>query len=285
MGKRVDFSARTVITPDPNLWLDEVGVPKSIAMNLTYPEVVTPYNLERIRELIYNGPDVYPGAKYVERDDGFKINLAYVANRSDIPLEMGYKVGICMNSMSVLERSKILFQPMHTCLSRTERHDSFRSFGFIPFLFGLVEWQVIRHISDGDVVLFNRQPSLHKMSIMGHRIRVMPYSTFRLNLSVTSPYNADFDGDEMNMHIAETQQTRAEVRELMMVPRYERARDAEPLDLVWSFTIPLKNLFRRCVDVLCRPRGTSLLWALYRTLYWVVCFSLSVTCFCREILS
>jgi DNA-directed RNA polymerase II subunit RPB1 len=80
-------------------------------------------------------------------------------------------------------------------------------------------YKVERHLQDGDVVLFNRQPSLHKMSIMGHRIKIMPYSTFRLNLSVTSPYNADFDGDEMNMHVPQTFETRAEVTELMMVPK------------------------------------------------------------------
>jgi DNA-directed RNA polymerase II subunit RPB1 len=74
-------------------------------------------------------------------------------------------------------------------------------------------------LNDGDFVLFNRQPSLHKMSIMGHRIKIMPYSTFRLNLSVTSPYNADFDGDEMNMHVPQSFETRAEVLELMMVPK------------------------------------------------------------------
>lgn len=169
MGKRVDFSARTVITPDPNLQLYEVGVPYTIAKNLTYPEVVTPYNKDQLMALVENGPDDYPGAKYIERDDGYRVNLAFVQNRSDIQLEYGYKV--------------------------------------------------IRHIRDGDFVLFNRQPSLHKMSIMGHRIRVMPYSTFRLNLSVTSPYNADFDGDEMNLHVPQTEMTRAEVMELMLVPR------------------------------------------------------------------
>lgn len=169
MGKRVDFSARTVITPDPNLQLYEVGVPYSIARNLTYPDVVTPYNKDKLMELVENGPDEYPGAKYIERDDGWRVDLQHVQNRSDIQLEYGYKV--------------------------------------------------IRHVQNGDYVLFNRQPSLHKMSIMGHRIRVMPYSTFRLNLSVTSPYNADFDGDEMNMHVPQTEMTRAEVREIMLVPR------------------------------------------------------------------
>eukprot|EP00181_Compsopogon_caeruleus_P004164 CAMPEP_0184689352 /NCGR_PEP_ID=MMETSP0312-20130426/30607_1 /TAXON_ID=31354 /ORGANISM="Compsopogon coeruleus, Strain SAG 36.94" /LENGTH=1800 /DNA_ID=CAMNT_0027146691 /DNA_START=617 /DNA_END=6019 /DNA_ORIENTATION=+ len=166
MGKRVDFSARTVITPDPNLMPDEVGVPRSIAMNLTFPEVVTPYNYDRMMEVVARGPDEYPGAKYIETDDGQKFSILYLRDK---PLEIG--------------------------------------------------WKVIRHIVDGDVVLFNRQPSLHKMSIMGHRIRVMEHSTFRLNLSVTSPYNADFDGDEMNMHVAQSHQTRAEIFELMSVPR------------------------------------------------------------------
>ncbi len=168
MGKRVDFSARTVITPDPNLKLHEVGVPFTIAQNLTYPEVVTAFNMSDMKQLVENGPSTYPGAKYIQRDDGFKVNLQYVTNRAELQLEIGYTV--------------------------------------------------IRHIRDGDFVLFNRQPSLHKMSIMGHRIKVMHYSTFRLNLSVTSPYNADFDGDEMNLHVPQSHQTRAEVMELMLVP-------------------------------------------------------------------
>ncbi|MQM10300.1 hypothetical protein Taro_043192 [Colocasia esculenta] len=148
MGKRVDFSARTVITPDPTINIDELGVPWSIALNLTYPETVTPYNIER--------------------------NLWNMA----LILLLGKLV------------QNILSGKM-----------------------------VERHLNDGDFVLFNRQPSLHKMSIMGHRIRIMPYSTFRLNLSVTSPYNADFDGDEMNMHVPQSFETRAEVLELMMVPK------------------------------------------------------------------
>nr|AAK00310.1 DNA-dependent RNA polymerase II largest subunit RPB1 [Glaucosphaera vacuolata] len=169
MGKRVDFSGRTVISPDPNLRLDQVGVPQTIAMNLTYPEVVTPFNVEKMRRLVMNGPNEYPGAKYIERLDGSKVNLAFVKNRSDIHLNNGEKV--------------------------------------------------IRHLLDGDYVIFNRQPSLHKMSIMGHRVKVMRYSSFRLNLSCTSPYNADFDGDEMNLHVPQSPQARAEVMQLMMVPR------------------------------------------------------------------
>ncbi|OZJ04949.1 DNA-directed RNA polymerase II subunit rpb1 [Bifiguratus adelaidae] len=169
MGKRVDFSARTVITGDPNLMVDEVGVPRSIARNLTYPEIVTPYNIDRLQQLVHNGPTEHPGAKYVIRDTGERIDLRYHKGAADIPLHWGYKVE--------------------------------------------------RHINDGDIVIFNRQPSLHKMSMMGHRVRVMPYSTFRLNLSVTTPYNADFDGDEMNLHVPQSAETRAEVQEICMVPK------------------------------------------------------------------
>ena len=168
MGKRVDFSARTVITGDPNLSLDEVGVPRSIARTLTYPETVTPYNIHRLHQLVKNGPNLHPGAKYVIRDTGERIDLRHHKRAGEISLQYG--------------------------------------------------WKVERHIVDGDYIIFNRQPSLHKESMMGHRVRVMPYSTFRLNLSVTSPYNADFDGDEMNLHVPQSEETRAEINQLCMVP-------------------------------------------------------------------
>ncbi|KAI5303594.1 hypothetical protein KEM56_007384 [Ascosphaera pollenicola] len=169
MGKRVDFSARTVITGDPNLSLDEVGVPVSIARTLTYTEVVTPYNISKLVQMVNNGPNIHPGAKYIIRPTGEKLNL--VGNKTPNPgrlLQYGFKVE--------------------------------------------------RHILDGDVILFNRQPSLHKESMMAHRVRVMPYSTFRLNLSVTTPYNADFDGDEMNLHVPQSEESRAELKELALVP-------------------------------------------------------------------
>ncbi|KAI1289307.1 DNA-directed RNA polymerase II subunit RPB1 [Halotydeus destructor] len=169
MGKRVDFSARTVITPDPNLRIDEVGVPRSIAQNLTFPEIVTPFNIDEMHNLVRRGNTQYPGAKYIIRDNGERIDLRFHPKPSDLHLQFGYKVE--------------------------------------------------RHIRNGDIIVFNRQPTLHKMSMMGHRIRVLAWSTFRMNLSVTSPYNADFDGDEMNMHIPQSLETRAEVEQLAMVPR------------------------------------------------------------------
>eukprot|EP00890_Picochlorum_soloecismus_P003544 jgi/Picsp_1/4190/NSC_01699-R1_protein len=172
MGKRVDFSARTVITGDPNLALDELGVPWAIALNLTFPEVVTPHNMDKLRKLVENGPHPPPGetgARFIVRDDGSRLDLRFLRSDRDRFLQPGY----------------------------------------------IVE----RHMVNGDVVIFNRQPSLHKMSMMGHRVRILPYSTFRLNLSVTSPYNADFDGDEMNMHLVQGQEPRAEIKEIMSVPR------------------------------------------------------------------
>jgi len=177
-GKRVDFSARTVISPDPNLDINEVGVPLEIAKRLTVSEKVTVWNLEEMKKLVINGPDVYPGALYVTRPDGRKIRLDFVADRKKLAesLEPGY----------------------------------------------IVE----RHIRDGDIALFNRQPSLHRISIMAHRIKVLPYKTFRLHLAVCIPYNADFDGDEMNLHIPQSEEARSEARLLMQVqdqiisPRY-----------------------------------------------------------------
>ncbi|KAF2470997.1 beta and beta-prime subunits of DNA dependent RNA-polymerase [Lindgomyces ingoldianus] len=168
MGKRVDFSARTVITGDPNLSLDQVGVPPKIARTLTYPEVVTKFNISKLTNLVRNGPNQHPGANYVIKTDGTRLDLRHNKNLDQLRLQYG--------------------------------------------------WKVERHIDDDDVIIFNRQPSLHKESMMGHRVKVMPYSTFRLNLSVTSPYNADFDGDEMNLHVPQSDETRAEIMNLCMVP-------------------------------------------------------------------
>ncbi|CAM9817557.1 unnamed protein product, partial [Ectocarpus sp. 4 AP-2014] len=169
MGKRVDFSARTVITADPNLGIDQVGVPKSIALNLTVPELVTAFNVEEMAQLVARGPLEHPGARYIVRHDGVRVDLRFVRNKNSLTLQYGYAVE--------------------------------------------------RHLRDDDIIIFNRQPSLHKMSIMGHRVKVLDWSTFRMNLSVTSPYNADFDGDEMNLHVPQSLVAKAEAQELMMVPR------------------------------------------------------------------
>lgn len=167
-GKRVDFSARTVISPDPNISINEVGVPEYVARNLTLPEQVTKYNIEEIRNLIRRGPDIHPGATSLEGPDGSRFDLRY-ADREELAkmVEPGYKIE--------------------------------------------------RHLKDGDIVLFNRQPSLHRMSIMAHEVKVMPGQTFRLNLVVCPPYNADFDGDEMNLHLPQGKEAQAEAQTLMKV--------------------------------------------------------------------
>ncbi|VDK54176.1 unnamed protein product [Anisakis simplex] len=169
MGKRVDFSARTVITPDPNLPIDTVGVPRTIAQNMTFPEIVTPFNVDKLQELVNRGDSQYPGAKYIIRENGARVDLRYHPRAADLLLQPGYRVE--------------------------------------------------RHMKDGDIIVFNRQPTLHKMSMMGHRVKILPWSTFRMNLSVTTPYNADFDGDEMNLHLPQSLETKAEISEIAMVPR------------------------------------------------------------------
>jgi DNA-directed RNA polymerase III subunit RPC1 len=168
-GKRVDFSSRTVISPDPNIRVDEVGLPLYICKILTYPERVTKYNIDELRKLILNGNDEYPGARFVEYPNGDKKFLKY-ARRDQIASSL--KIG------------------------------------------DIVE----RHLRNGDIVLFNRQPSLHRNSIMAHRVRVLPDRTFRLNECVCTPYNADFDGDEMNIHVPQTEEARAEAAVLLSVP-------------------------------------------------------------------
>ncbi len=166
-GKRVNFSGRTVVSPDPNLKLNEVGVPMQIATDLTIPEKVTPRNKEYLQDLIKNGEE-WPGVNYVLKPDGRKKKVTQE------------------NAAEVAEQIEN-------------------------------GWTIERHLKDGDVVIFNRQPSLHRMSIMAHKVRVMPYRTFRLNLSVVTPYNADFDGDEMNLHVPQTEEARAEAEMLMDV--------------------------------------------------------------------
>lgn len=168
MGKRVDYSARSVITPDPNLSIRELGVPMKIAMNLTSPIRVNSRNVSFLTTLVQNGPGVYPGAKILVRKGGENIYLENV-DRESIKLEEGDYVH--------------------------------------------------RHMMDGDPVLFNRQPTLHRMSMMCHVAKIMPRGdTFRMNVGDTKPYNADFDGDEMNMHMPQDIESCSELLNLAAVP-------------------------------------------------------------------
>ena len=179
-GKRVDFSARTVISPDPNLAINEVAVPILVAKNMTYPEKVNRYNIEDLRQRVINGATKYPGAVNIIKPWG-KLWLK-IADRETLAKNL--KIGETVE----------------------------------------------RHLKDGDIVLFNRQPSLHKLSILSHFVKVRPHRTFRLNECVCTPYNADFDGDEMNLHVPQTEEARTEAMELMGV-KYNLAtpKNGEPI--------------------------------------------------------
>ncbi len=171
-GKRVDFSARSVISPNPYISINEVGVPIEIAKILTIPTNVNDWNIEEMKQMVLNGPFKHPGANYIIRNDRRRIDLRYVKNRKIIAdmLAPGFTIE--------------------------------------------------RHLNEGDLVLFNRQPSLHRMSIMAHEVKIMKGRTFRLNLTVCPPYNADFDGDEMNLHVPQSEEARTEAELLLKVQEH-----------------------------------------------------------------
>ena len=173
IGKRVNYSARTVISPDPFINIDEVGVPLEIAKELTTSVVVNENNIKSIKEMIARYPS-WPTVNYVIRPDGRKKRITET-NKDEILKEI---------------------QP---------------------------GYRVEKQLEDGDWALFNRQPSLHRMSMMGHKVRVMPFKTFRLNLLVCPPYNADFDGDEMNLHIPQLEEAETETNLLMRVSNHIRS--------------------------------------------------------------
>ena len=168
-GKRVNYSGRSVISPDPALQINEVGVPYEIARVVTVAEMVNDLNIEHLKKLVQRGGE-YPGANYIIRTDGKRKKITPDLKEEIISeLDVGYKVE--------------------------------------------------RHLQDGDIVLFNRHPSLHKGSLMAHFVKVLPGKTFRLHPAVAFPYNADFDGDEMNIHSPQTEEARAEAKVLLDVKR------------------------------------------------------------------
>jgi DNA-directed RNA polymerase I subunit RPA1 len=179
MGKRVNFAARSVISPDPNIETNEIGVPPVFAKKLTYPEPVTSHNFRDMQQAVIRGVDEWPGASAIEYENGQIINL---------------------RNKSVEERMSLANQ----LLAPTNNNFS-----------GVKNKKVYRHITNGDVVLMNRQPTLHKPSIMGHRVRILPgEKTIRMHYANCNTYNADFDGDEMNMHFPQNEVARAEALQI-----------------------------------------------------------------------
>ncbi|KAK4180006.1 putative DNA-directed RNA polymerase I subunit RPA1 [Triangularia setosa] len=179
MGKRVNFAARSVISPDPNIETSEIGVPPVFAVKLTYPEPVTHFNFKDLQQAVINGVEKWPGAAAIENENGQVVSL---------------------RNKSLEER---------VAIANTLLAPSTNSFA------NLRGKKVLRHLTNGDVVLMNRQPTLHKPSMMGHRVRVLPgEKTLRMHYANCNSYNADFDGDEMNMHFPQNEVARAEALQL-----------------------------------------------------------------------
>ena len=316
-GKRVNFCARTVISPDPNLGINEVGVPVSTAMELTVPIRVTSRNREQLRQMILRGPDIHPGVNYIIRGDRYRVRITdrtkfiwagfrclnpechsgsdeepYAGYRPDLNQVLpapNFLPGLVLKKQmrrdpitdALLEEWDI---DLDNTLSNLKGEDSngksLSNDDPNAIIHNRWRWEVEnpdeylpehlevrcphcgspevedehgnifptdvedrlstydrdgnpkpgvvveRHLIDSDVAIFNRQPSLHRMSMLVHEIRVMPGKTFRFNLADCTPYNADFDGDEMNLHVIQSEEARAEARILMRVqehiisPRY-----------------------------------------------------------------
>ncbi|AUB56333.1 DNA-directed RNA polymerase subunit A' [Methanobacterium subterraneum] len=167
-GNRVDFSACSVLTPDPNISINEVGVPEMIATEVTVPLYITKWNIEEVKKYVLNGPNQHPGANYVIRPDDRKI--------------------------------RVFDETKEAIIDKLEP-------GFV----------VERHLKDGDIVLINQQPSPHRMSMMAHEVKVFPQKTIGLNPAVYPSYRDNLDRDEVNIHVIQSIEARAEAKNLMGV--------------------------------------------------------------------
>lgn len=186
MGKRVNYAARSVISPDPNIETNEIGVPPVFARKLTYPEPVTAHNIKELRQAVINGPFKWPGATHVQHEDQSLDVLENLSLESRIALA---------NSLLAPQSSQAAQSASNPYPTRTQT----------------INKKVFRHLRNGDMLLLNRQPTLHKPSIMAHKARVLPgEKTIRMHYANCNTYNADFDGDEMNMHFPQNEIARAE---------------------------------------------------------------------------
>ncbi|KAI9472443.1 MAG: hypothetical protein EXX96DRAFT_584119 [Benjaminiella poitrasii] len=186
MGKRVNYAARSVISPDPFIETSEIGIPPVFATKLTYPEPVTPYNIKEMRQAVINGPNKWPGATHVQNEDQSIDVLA------DLSIE----------SRIALANSLLAPQSAHNAQTGNNPY---------PTRTQTINKKVFRHLRNGDMLMLNRQPTLHKPSIMAHKARILPgEKTIRMHYANCNTYNADFDGDEMNIHFPQNEIARAE---------------------------------------------------------------------------
>ncbi|KAJ1756237.1 hypothetical protein LPJ58_003843, partial [Coemansia sp. RSA 1591] len=241
MGKRVNYAARSVISPDPNLESDEVGVPPVFAKKLTYPEPVTAHNVKEMRQLVINGPETWPGAESVQNEDGSLIFLGQLSHESRVAL------------------ANQLMTPQDAVLGP-------RSLGNVFTTRPLhVNKKVYRHLRNGDMVVMNRQPTLHRASMAGMRARVLPGErTLRFHYMNCNQFNSDFDGDEMNMHVPQSEAARSELRNIM---------DADNTYLNPTDGGPLRGLIQDSVDggVILAKRDSMFTRSEYQELiYWAL---------------
>jgi DNA-directed RNA polymerase beta' subunit len=210
MGKRVDFSARTPIGADPTLRLEQLAIPPEVASILTIPERVTAFNIEKMTEIVNNC-----GANSVVNGKGAIINLKFALNKKGTKL---FYKDIIIRDEKEIKISDVDFE--------LKKGDKIKRNGKILEEVVYPEKKkyrlsigdiVNRKLRDGDYVLLNRQPTLHAGSMMAMKILVVPGKSFRMNLSITKSFNADFDGDEMNIHVPQSLEAQAELEELSSV--------------------------------------------------------------------
>ncbi|KAJ2616978.1 hypothetical protein EV177_000779 [Coemansia sp. RSA 1804] len=241
MGKRVNFAARSVISPDPNLESDEVGVPPVFAKKLTFPEPVTPHNVKELRQLVISGPEVWPGAVSVQHEDGSLVYLDRLSHESRVALA---------NQLLTPQDSVAAASPLGNMFTT-------RASG--------VNKKVFRHLRNGDMVVMNRQPTLHRASMAGMRAHVLPGErTLRFHYMNCNQFNSDFDGDEMNMHFPQSEAARSELRNIM---------GADGTYLNPTNGGPLRGLIQDSVDggVILTKRDTMLTRSEYQELvYWAL---------------
>mmetsp|Transcript_5031 Transcript_5031/g.18313 ORF Transcript_5031/g.18313 Transcript_5031/m.18313 type:complete len:1772 (-) Transcript_5031:74-5389(-) len=194
MGKRVNYAARSVISPDPYIQTNEIGIPPFIATKLTFAENVTGSNVREMRKLVRNGPHKHPGATHVEDEEGNRVSLAALTlrQREDLAKRLGSTPrelkgkAVGHSAQAVGEADRVVGKTVH------------------------------RHLRTGDLLLVNRQPTLHKPGMMAHHARVLRREkTIRMHYANCNTYNADFDGDEINLHFPQDELGRAEAREIV----------------------------------------------------------------------
>ncbi|KAH9297472.1 hypothetical protein KI387_029154, partial [Taxus chinensis] len=248
MGKRVNYACRSVISPDPYLKVNEIGIPPYFAVRLTYPEKVTHWNVEKARKFVRNGPHVYPGATHFEDEQGI-VHLSSLSSyqRNSVAKKMLSTPGVVSSSGSGhnIDSSKIQGKTVY------------------------------RHLQDGDVVLVNRQPTLHKPSMMAHIVRVLKgEKTLRMHYANCSTYNADFDGDEMNVHFPQDEISRAEAYNIV---------NANEQYIVPTSGDPIRGLIQDHIvsATLLTKRDTFLTKEDYQHLVYNACVSNSAPVFQR----